>query len=81
MLEIHLSFAETSALSRSADHGCLATAEATNAQAPERFGKKEKAARLPFSTTCEWPMAPKSVYTGRDKATVTNNFNFCVSTS
>ncbi len=34
----------------SAGHGCLATADATEAQATERFGKKEKAARLAFST-------------------------------
>ncbi len=34
-----------------------------------------------LATTCERPMAPKSVYTGRDKATVTNHLNFCVSTS
>ncbi len=34
-----------------------------------------------LATTCERPMAPKSVYTGRDKATVTNHLNFCVSMS
>ncbi len=34
-----------------------------------------------LATTCERPMAPKSVYTGRDKATVTNHLNFCVSAS
>ncbi len=34
-----------------------------------------------LATTCERPMAPKSVYTGRDKATVTNHLNFCVSKS
>ncbi len=33
----------------SAGHGCLATADATKAQALERFGKKEKAARQAFS--------------------------------
>ncbi len=30
--------------------GCLATTDASRAQPPERFGKKEKAARLAFST-------------------------------
>ncbi len=45
-----------------ADHGCLATAEATKAQAPERFGKKEKAARVFhafLATTCDglWPQS------------------------
>ncbi len=30
--------------------GCLATTDASRAQPPERFGKKEKAARLVFST-------------------------------
>ncbi len=29
--------------------GCLATTNASGAQPPERFGKKEKAARLAFS--------------------------------
>ncbi len=31
---------------KSAGHGCLATADATGAQATERFGKEEKAARF-----------------------------------
>ncbi len=34
----------------SAADGCLATTDASGAQPPERFGKKEKAARLAFST-------------------------------
>ncbi len=34
----------------SAGHGCLAMADATGAQATERFEKKEKATRLAFST-------------------------------
>ncbi len=34
----------------SAGHGCLATVDATGTQATEHFGKKEKAARLAFST-------------------------------
>ncbi len=58
----------------------LSNGRSHEAQAPELLGKKEKAARLVFSTrlatTCERPMAPKSVYTGRDKATVTNHLNF-----
>ncbi len=33
---------------KSAGHGCLATADAMGAQTTERFGKKEKAARLAF---------------------------------
>ncbi len=33
---------------KSVGHGCLATADATGAQATERFGKKEKVARLRF---------------------------------
>ncbi len=33
---------------KSAGHGCLATADAMGAQATERFGKEEKAARLAF---------------------------------
>ncbi|KAL0150452.1 hypothetical protein M9458_054269 [Cirrhinus mrigala] len=33
-----------------ADHGCLATADATGAQATERFGKKQNAVRVAFST-------------------------------
>ncbi len=34
----------------SAADGCLATTNASGAQPPERIGKKEKAARLAFST-------------------------------
>ncbi len=37
-------------LTESAADGCLATTNASGAQPPERFGKKEKAARLAFST-------------------------------
>ncbi len=33
---------------KSAGHGCLVTADAMGAQTTERFGKKEKAARLVF---------------------------------
>ncbi|KAI2657495.1 putative RNA-directed DNA polymerase from transposon BS [Labeo rohita] len=36
--------------SKSAGDGCLATADATEAQTTERFGKKEKSVRLAFST-------------------------------
>ncbi len=37
-------------VTESAVDGCLATTNASGAQPPERFGKKEKAARLAFST-------------------------------
>ncbi len=45
---------------KSAGHGCLATADATGAQATERFGKEEKAARFSvlnafLGATCERP--------------------------
>ncbi len=36
-------------VTESAADGCLATTNASGAQPPERFGKKEKAARLAFS--------------------------------
>ncbi len=36
-------------VTESAADGCLATTNASRAQPPERFGKKEKAARLAFS--------------------------------
>ncbi len=43
----------------SAADGCLATTDASGAQPPERFGKKEKAARLAISSVlgaiCEPP--------------------------
>ncbi len=35
---------------KSAGRGCLAMADAMGEQATERFGKKEKAARLAFLT-------------------------------
>ncbi len=37
-------------VTESAVDGCLATTNASGAQPPERFGKKEKAVRLAFST-------------------------------
>ncbi len=37
-------------VTESAADGCLATTNASGAQSPEHFGKKEKAARLAFST-------------------------------
>ncbi len=37
-------------VTESAADGCLATTNASGAQPPERFGKKEKAVRLAFST-------------------------------
>ncbi len=45
----------------SAADSCFATTDASGAQPPERFGKKEKAARLAFSTRflgaiCERPL-------------------------
>ncbi len=41
----------------SAADGCLATTNASGAQPPERFGKKEKAARLAFlGAICERPL-------------------------
>ncbi len=39
----------TVGVTESAADGCLATTNASGAQPPERFGKKEKAARLAFS--------------------------------
>ncbi len=41
--------AATLGVTESAADGCLATTNASGAQPPERFGKKEKAARLAFS--------------------------------
>ncbi len=39
----------TVGVTESAADSCLATTNASGAQPPERFGKKEKAARLAFS--------------------------------
>ncbi len=44
-----LTFQNAVGVTESAADGCLATTNASGAQPPERFGKKEKAARLAFS--------------------------------
>ncbi len=47
--------------------------ESASSRALWKEGEKQHGWRFPrvLATTCERPMAPKSVYTGRDKATVT----------
>ncbi len=57
--------------------------ERASSRALRKEGESSAAGIFPtfLATTCERPMAPKSVYTGRDNATVTNHLNFCVSTS
>ncbi len=50
MPQAHHGSCDEISLTESAADGCLTTTNASGAQPPERFGKKEKAARLAFST-------------------------------